>query len=658
MESAMPTVLNKIAIPGIQDLSFTATANFDEFFSSGFDCWFYFSTAAPTPDFSTLVGIKNNDTGQTSGNVTFFTSAWKFQAWNNVTVDYSHSTSPINIDLSTNPQSGGFADTDWLVDVFCIVGSPFDDVIRGNTHINAGYTGIINDPGDNVLFGGGGNDIIEGRGGADLINGGPGSDTASYESSPSGVHVTVNDPVTGAFSASGGDADGDHLVSIENLIGSKFDDVLTGASNNNTFFGGLGNDTIDGKGGIDTVNYFTGELDPGFVSFVEVHLGLNGASGTGGEFLPIPNTNGAFQQVSIDTLANIENVIGTEGNDRLFGNELGNRLEGKFGNDFIDGGFGNDVLIGGDGGIGSGVNTVSFISHDVGTFPVGEINTITLGLNGADGSYTRSEFSFTGGLTGTRNVVETDVLREFQNVIGSNRAETINGNELDNLLVGRGGNDIIKGGAGNDTYDFSGPSSLLQGDDQYFDTSGTDKVRVNSFSDINGAQHIGNDLLVTLATGSFRIVNHFAGNAIETIVDTNGNSMVLATGNIGGNGSGIIAGGNGGETLDGRGGNDFLFGGNGSDRLIGGTGDDLLSGGNGQDAFVFAPGFGHDTITDFAASDRLEFDGGAFQNFQQVEAASQQVGNDTIITADADSSITLQGVDLHSLHSSNFIFVL
>jgi Ca2+-binding RTX toxin-like protein len=133
---------------------------------------------------------------------------------------------------------------------------------------------------------------------------------------------------------------------------------------------------------------------------------------------------------------------------------------------------------------------------------------------------------------------------------------------------------------------------------------------------------------------------------------------VLATGNIGGNGSGIIAGGNGGETLDGRGGNDFLFGGNGSDRLIGGTGDDLLSGGNGQDAFVFASGFGHDTITDFAASDRLEFDGGAFQNFQQVEAASQQVGNDTIITADADSSITLQGVDLHSLHSSNFIFVL
>ncbi len=111
--------------------------------------------------------------------------------------------------------------------------------------------------------------------------------------------------------------------------------------------------------------------------------------------------------------------------------------------------------------------------------------------------------------------------------------------------------------------------------------------------------------------------------------------MVLATGNIGGNGSGIIAGGNGGELLDGRGGNDFLFGGNGKDRLIGGDGDDRLTGGNGGDTFVFGPGFGHDVVTDFSHADRIEFDGGVFQNFQQVQAATQQVGDDTVITLDA-----------------------
>jgi|SRR5262245_7039050 len=104
-------------------------------------------------------------------------------------------------------------------------------------------------------------------------------------------------------------------------------------------------------------------------------------------------------------------------------------------------------------------------------------------------------------------------------------------------------------------------------------------------------------------------------------------------------------------------GDDFLFGGNGPDRLIGGTGDDRLTGGNGGDTFVFGPGFGHDVITDFTHANRIEFDGGVFENFEQVQAASQQVGADTVITLDADNSITLTGVSLHSLHASDFAFL-
>ena len=131
--------------------------------------------------------------------------------------------------------------------------------------------------------------------------------------------------------------------------------------------------------------------------------------------------------------------------------------------------------------------------------------------------------------------------------------------------------------------------------------------------------------------------------------------MVLATGNIGGNGSGIIAGGNGGEMLDGRGGDDFLFGGNGSDRLIGGDGDDRLTGGHGGNTFVFGPDFGNDVVTDFSHADRIEFDGGVFQNFHDVEAATHQVGGDTVITLDANNSVTLQGVSF-GLHASDFVF--
>src|SRR5947209_6459573 len=125
---------------------------------------------------------------------------------------------------------------------------------------------------------------------------------------------------------------------------------------------------------------------------------------------------------------------------------------------------------------------------------------------------------------------------------------------------------------------------------------------------------------------------------------------------IGGNGSGLIAGGNGGETLDGRGGDDFLFGGNGADRIIGGDGNDQLSGGNGPDTFVFGSGFGHDVITDFSAADHLEFDNGLFGSFHAVENATHQIGADTVITLDANNSITLQNFDMSGLHASHFSF--
>ena len=187
---------------------------------------------------------------------------------------------------------------------------------------------------------------------------------------------------------------------------------------------------------------------------------------------------------------------------------------------------------------------------------------------------------------------------------------------------------------------------------------------INSFNDIlpgfNGITtgRDGNDLVVVLTTGTFRIVDHFNGHQIETIVASDtGQSMVLANGLIGGNGNGIIAGTHKGETLDGRGGDDFLFAGNGPDRVIGGDGNDRLNGGGGPDTFVFGPGFGHDVVTDFSHADHIEFDGGVFQNFNQVQAASQQVGADTVITLDAGDSITLLGVSLHSLHASHFDFV-
>ena len=77
----------------------------------------------------------------------------------------------------------------------------------------------------------------------------------------------------------------------------------------------------------------------------------------------------------------------------------------------------------------------------------------------------------------------------------------------------------------------------------------------------------------------------------------------------------VMNGGNGSDVLDGGRGNDMLAGGNGADVLIGGAGDDVLTGNNGPDTFVFAPGFGHDRITDFdVKNDALQISRALFAN--------------------------------------------
>jgi glucose/arabinose dehydrogenase len=104
--------------------------------------------------------------------------------------------------------------------------------------------------GDDMLFGGSGNDTLDGGAGADALMGGPGMDTADYSLSPAGVTVNL---LSGL--GAGGDAQGDILGGIENIIGSPLADMLTGDSGANILNGGSGNDTINGGLGTDTAAY-------------------------------------------------------------------------------------------------------------------------------------------------------------------------------------------------------------------------------------------------------------------------------------------------------------------------------------------------------------------------------------------------------------------
>ena len=127
------------------------------------------------------------------------------------------------------------------------------------------------------------------------------------------------------------------------------------------------------------------------------------------------------------------------------------------------------------------------------------------------------------------------------------------------------------------------------------------------------------------------------------------------------NGNDTIDGFNVADIIDGEDGNDIIRAWDGNDRVSGGLGNDTITTGAGNDTIIFRPGFGLDTITDFQAGagsvDVLELANSLFTDFEDVLASAAQVGSDTVITYDADNSITLKNVAMTSLHQDDFRFV-
>ena len=130
-------------------------------------------------------------------------------------------------------------------------GGDGDDILydsyrdEGNDNLNGGA-------GHDTLDGGAGNDTLNGGAGNDTLNGGEGDDTARYDTHSAGVRVSLAE--TGEQEVNSDSGEKDTLTSIENLMGSDFNDILTGNSGANTLFGGDGIDTLNGGDGDDELN--------------------------------------------------------------------------------------------------------------------------------------------------------------------------------------------------------------------------------------------------------------------------------------------------------------------------------------------------------------------------------------------------------------------
>jgi serralysin len=167
----------------------------------------------------------------------------------------------------------------------------------------------------------------------------------------------------------------------------------------------------------------------------------------------------------------------------------------------------------------------------------------------------------------------------------------------------------------------------------------------------------GDDTYVVDNTGD-RVVEN-PGEGIDTVRatisitlgDNVENLTLLGSGNYRGTGNA------GDNVITGNAGSNVLSGAGGNDTLIGGAGNDSLSGGTGNDTFVFAAGFGKDTITGFSpGSDVVQFSSSVFADFEHLLASSAQVGADVVITVDAADSLTLKSVALLGLHAGDFFF--
>jgi Ca2+-binding RTX toxin-like protein len=163
-----------------------------------------------------------------------------------------------------------------------LAGNAFAQTVGGNA-------------GSNLLDGKAGNDLLIGGAGADKLIGGTGSDTASYITATTGISAHLAKP-----SVNAGDAKGDTYSSVENIVGSRFADKITGdingnrlsaGSGNDTIAGGSGKDSLKGEAGNDTLN---GGLDNDTLS-----------GGTGNDTFVF---NTALSALNVDTLSDFRVV--------------------------------------------------------------------------------------------------------------------------------------------------------------------------------------------------------------------------------------------------------------------------------------------------------------------------------------------------------------
>ncbi|RHW24585.1 calcium-binding protein [Nocardioides immobilis] len=393
----------------------------------------------------------------------------------------------MSLSLDSAENDGGPSEHDFLgSDLEILAGGASNDTITGNQLAQ-------------TLNGNGGDDVLDGGLGSDIMFGGAGVDTVDYRRRVAPVTVSVDGV------SSDGEAGENDWVPPENeiVIGGSGDDTLSGPDGSNIFDGYFGKDTLLGGAGDDVLD---GGPGPDTLS--------------GGEGIDLVTYEDRTQPVvvMIDALANdgeagerdlvkadVEDMRGGSGADRLTGSGAANTLDGGAGGDTLAGGGGADLLLGGAGpdvlAGGGALDTVSYADR-------GFAVSATIDNTANDGSFGEGD-NVKGDVEVLRGGTANDVLAgsgDAERLYGGPGDDVLAGNGGADLLVGEEGADELIGGAGADTASYAErPTNVVVTIDDVANdgrpsvTGERDNVRVDVEKVVGG---VGNDQLSGSAAGN------------------------------------------------------------------------------------------------------------------------------------------------------------
>ena len=494
------------------------------------------------------------------------------------------------------------------------------DVFEGDDEDNV----IEGTGGDDVIFGFGGNDTLRGLGGddilnggsgADLLDGGEGSDTVSYADADAAVTVLLY---------RGFSDEGDTLVSIENVVGSVFGDVLYASREGSRLEGGGGNDRLLGFGGDDVLD--GGEGDDLIIG----RGGFDDINGGAGDDRILGGADSDFIQGGSGN----DSIIGRGGSDLLFGGAGNDRILGGDQLDLINGGDGNDTLL----GFGGSDDISGGFGHDR--------------LFGGDGDdVLRGDRSdLTEGPIIIPDSMEDGLVAGNDTLFGGAGQDTLYGDAGDDRLFGGEDDDTIYGDS--DPFDggfppFPGESQSMEGGETYNDTLFGDAGNDTLYGGI------GNDRLFG-GTGDDAL---FGDEGFLTVgPETPNNVQRMENGETYDD---VMLGGEGNDLLVGGFGNDVMLGGDGDDVIVSDFGLDVASGGDGADLFVVGPEAGRVIVRDFEDGvDLIDLSGLnlAAETFEELGVSvNSSSSRGIILTFDAGPVIVLLGVDEADIDIDDFI---